>query len=146
MKLTIELVPKTCWYTNVRSNVSKSKWDKLRKKCYRLANHKCEVCGKPGRVECHEVWHYDDETKIQKLIGLIALCKNCHKTKHFGLAQINGEEEIVIHHLMKINEITKEEAIAYISKISKQWEDRSYYLWKLDISFLDQYDNNSNVQ
>ena len=27
MKLTIELVPQTAWYSNVRSNVSKAEWD-----------------------------------------------------------------------------------------------------------------------
>ncbi len=31
MKLTIELVPKTAWYSNVRSNVTASKWDKRSK-------------------------------------------------------------------------------------------------------------------
>ena len=29
MKLTIELVPSTAWYSNVRSNVSKEEWDKI---------------------------------------------------------------------------------------------------------------------
>ena len=48
MKLTIELVPKTSWYSNVRSNVSRSQWDKLRKKCYLNADYKCEVCGDTG--------------------------------------------------------------------------------------------------
>lgn len=30
-KLTIELVPKTCWFSNVRSNVTPSQWNKLKK-------------------------------------------------------------------------------------------------------------------
>jgi hypothetical protein len=25
-------------------------------------------------MECHEIWEYNDEDKIQKLIGLISLC------------------------------------------------------------------------
>ena len=60
IKLTIELVPKTAWYKNVRSEVSKDRWDELRKECYRNANYKCEVCGGTGPkwpVECHEIWH-----------------------------------------------------------------------------------------
>ena len=44
-KLTIELVPATCWQTNVRSVVKKSEWDKIRKRVYKEAGHKCEVCG-----------------------------------------------------------------------------------------------------
>ena len=66
MKLTIELVPQSSWGNNLRSeaNLSKGQWDKLRKESYRKANYKCEICGEKGPkwpVECHEIWHYDDE-------------------------------------------------------------------------------------
>ena len=44
MKLTIELVPSTAWFTNVRSEVSKAKWDKIRRKSYKHADYKCEIC------------------------------------------------------------------------------------------------------
>jgi len=81
MKLTIELVPSTAWYSNVRSNVSKEVWDIIRKKSYAKANYKCEVCGDVGtnqgvghKVECHEIWHYDDDSHTQTLTGLISLC------------------------------------------------------------------------
>jgi hypothetical protein len=44
------------------------------------ANNKCEICKETGKtqgykhnVECHEIWIYNDEDKIQKLIGLISL-------------------------------------------------------------------------
>ena len=30
-KLTIELVPRTCFYSNVRSNLPDKEWDRLRK-------------------------------------------------------------------------------------------------------------------
>ena len=61
-KLTIELVPKTSWFTNLRSLVSKEQWDKIRNKVYWKAGYKCEICGSKGPkwpVECHEIWHYD---------------------------------------------------------------------------------------
>ena len=144
MKLTIELVPKTSWYSNVRSNVTKDEWDVIRKKSYSIANNKCEICGDIGKnqgvnhnVECHEIWEYNNEIKEQKLIGLISLCSYCHKTKHVGLARINGEEEIVINQLMKVNKMTKQQAIDYIKKSFDEWRERSKYKWKLDISVLD---------
>lgn len=139
IKLSVELVPRTCWYTNVRSNVSKSDWDIIRKKCYSLADNKCEICGKGKRVECHETWQYDDTIKEQKLVGLIALCSKCHKVKHFGLTQIRGEEEIAIKQLMKVNGMTREEVWAYIKEVTSIWDTRSFYNWKLDISFLEDY-------
>ena len=84
MKLTVELVPRSLWGINLRSELPKSKWDKLRKATYKKANFVCEICGGVGRkwpVECHEIWHYDDENKVQRLDGLIALCPPCHQVK-----------------------------------------------------------------
>lgn len=43
MKLTIELVPSTAWYSNVRSNVTQAEWDVLRKECYKKAGYVCEI-------------------------------------------------------------------------------------------------------
>lgn len=144
--LTIELVPKTAWYSNVRSNVTASKWDAIRKKSYSIANNKCEICGDVGKnqgvkhnVECHEIWEYNDKTKEQKLTGLISLCPFCHKTKHVGLAQIKGEEEIVIKQLIKVNKMTRQEAKDYIRTAFEVWLERSKYEWKLDITMLDDY-------
>jgi len=147
MKLTIELVPPTAWYTNVRSAVSKEEWDVIRKKCYREAGYICEVCGGRGDkwpVECHEIWDYDDINKKQTLKGFISLCPNCHKTKHVGLAQINGEEDIVINQLMKVNNMTEEEARQYISDAFRKWLTRSDYEWECDISYLEIYTKNKN--
>jgi hypothetical protein len=146
MKLTIELVPETAWYSNVRSNVTKQEWDLIRKKSYEKASHKCEICGDVGtnqgvkhKVECHEIWEYNDESHIQKLIGLISLCPNCHKTKHVGLAQMKGEEGIVINQLMNVNGMTENEAVKYIDESFGVWEERSQYGWELDISYLEGY-------
>lgn len=144
--LTIELVPETSWFTNVRSNISRSEWDVIRKKCYKKANHKCEICGDIGhfqgfthKVEAHEIWEFDDKNHTQKLIGLIALCPKCHKTKHVGLASVKGEEKIVIDQLIKVNEMSKAEVVKYIEEAFKLWTERSKIDWKVDISYLDIY-------
>ena len=140
MKLTIELVPKSAWYSNVRSNVTAAEWDVLRKECYKKATYKCEECGGKGPkhpVECHEIWEYNDETFKQTLLGLIALCPDCHSTKHVGLAQIQGRFEVVLNQLMKVNEITKEEAEKYVSECFDVWQKRSQNNWELDITILE---------
>jgi hypothetical protein len=146
LPLTIELVPKSAWYSNVRSNVTESEWNAIRRKSYSMADNKCEICGDVGKnqgvmhnVECHEIWQYNDETKTQKLIGLISLCPYCHKTKHAGLAQINGEAEIVIQQLIKVNNMTRHEANEYLNAAFELWRERSNHEWSLDIDFLDGY-------
>ena len=86
MKLTIELVPSTSWGNNLRSeaNLSKDRWDTLRRQSYRKAGYRCEICSEKGPthpVECHEIWHYDDETKTQTLKGLISFMSNLSQGK-----------------------------------------------------------------
>src|SRR3989344_4305266 len=76
MNLTIELVPRSCWYSNVRSNVSEATWSRLKSLCFRAADYRCEICSNRGPhhpVECHEIWHYDDHRLIQRLDRLVAL-------------------------------------------------------------------------
>ncbi len=140
MKLTIELVPSTAWYSNVRSNVTPQEWDVLRKDCYKKAGYKCEVCGGKGSkhpVECHEIWDYNDEGCIQTLKGLIALCPSCHEVKHIGLAQINGKFDQALEHLAKVNGITVDEAKLYVEASFEIWGKRSQKEWKLDITILE---------
>ena len=79
-KLTCELIPTTTHYTNVRSILSQSIWDKLRKTSYKKANFKCEICGDTGinqgyrhNLECHEVWVYTKDG-VQLLKELVSLC------------------------------------------------------------------------
>ena len=146
MKLTIELVPKTSWYDNVRSHVSKERWDELRFECYRKAGHKCEICGAVGKdqgyehpVECHEIWEYDDKKKIQLLAGLIALCPRCHKVKHIGLAQINKEYTMCVYHLRQVNGWNFKKTEKYINKAFEKWEERSEHDWTVDLTYLTQY-------
>jgi 5-methylcytosine-specific restriction endonuclease McrA len=143
-KLLSEIVPSTSWYNNVRSNVSKKEWDYLRKKSYESAGHKCEICGDTGKnqgfnhnVECHEIWEYDDSTHTQKLTGLISLCPYCHKVKHPGLAGLNGETDIVLNQLMKVNEITEPKAKELLAIAWDKYFERSLHDWKLDISYLE---------
>jgi hypothetical protein len=136
-KLTIELVPSTSWYNNVRSHVTPAKWDKLRRECYAKAGAQCEICGAKGRMECHEIWAYDMQTKTQTLTGLICLCHECHQCKHPGLAEVKGHAADVIRHLSRINGWTADEAKAYIRKAFTVWEIRSSYHWTLDLTWLD---------
>jgi len=138
-RLTIELVPKTCWYNNVRSHVSKKEWDRIRFKTYEDADHVCEICYGKGTnhpVECHEIWKYDDEKHIQTLRRFIALCPSCHEVKHIGLASIKGNLERAMLHLMKINKWSRVEADSYVDQVWEIWEERSNYEWLLNIDIL----------
>ena len=140
--LTIELVPKTCFYSNVRSMVSPSEWDRLRNDCYKKANNVCEICGGHGDrwpVECHEIWLYDDKNKIQKLEKLIALCPSCHHVKHWGLSRLNNLEDDCMDHFTKVNKCSDGECLEYVEKSFRQWRERSQHYWSADLRVLEKY-------
>lgn len=140
-RLTIELVPKAVWFSNVRSMVSRQDWDFLRRNSYKKASYLCEICGGVGKhhpVECHEIWQYDDNKHTQKLLGLISLCPLCHEVKHIGLASIHGRIDTVKRHLAKVNTWTERETNEYVSEQFDVWMDRSLYEWKVDLMWLDE--------
>lgn len=141
-KLGINLIPKTSWYNNLRSNFSKEEWDVLRRDCYEKAGHRCEICGGSGKeqgfnwpVECHEVWDFSVKG-TQRLIRLIALCPICHKCQHPGLAKIKGEYANVVKHYAKVNEITEEESEEDFDEAFTEWHERNETEWVLDLSAL----------
>lgn len=138
-RLTVELVPRGQWGINLRSELPKSEWDHLRRSVYQSANYRCEVCGGKGPkwpVECHERWDYNEETKTQTLVGLIALCPSCHEVKHIGRAGAVGRMEHALSHLMEINGWGDEEAVLYIENAFETWARRSSESWTLDISWI----------
>lgn len=140
-KLTIELIPQTCWFSNVRSAVSKAAWDVLKQQAYRQANYRCEICGSQGDkhpVECHEVWHYDDNLRHQTLVRLTALCPACHECKHMGFAYTQGRGKIAAAHLARVNGWSSQKADFYIDSCFNIWIERSRVEWTLDISYLQQ--------
>ena len=137
--LSVELVPSTCWFSNVRDHVPKKTWDSLRKSTYKKANYHCEICGGRGNkwpVECHEIWHYDDINHLQTLLGLTSLCPSCHRVKHIGLAGLQGHADEAEAHLTKVNGWNSDETDNYLESVWNTWEERSSHQWTFDLSHL----------
>ena len=142
-KLSVELVPKSCWWSSVRSTVTKKEWDKLRFQSYENANNVCEICGKTGleqgyphKLECHEIWNYNDKKKIQTLIGLISLCPICHLVKHIGRANAMGKQPEVFKQLEIVNNWDHKTVVQHVAESFELYKERSKYDWSLDISML----------
>ena len=138
MRLKIELVPSTSWYDNLRKQISKTEWDKIRKQSYADANHKCAICGAEGRLNCHEIWEYDDNTYDQSLKGFIALCNDCHMIKHIGFAGIQASKGLLdmdklIEHFMKVNSCDRETFEKHKDDAFAQWRERSTHDWQVNL-------------
>ena len=137
-KLMIDLVPETCWYSSLYKRMPRSKWDEIRHQAYLDAGQVCQICGAKKKLECHEVWEYDDEKLLQKLKGFMALCPMCHHVKHFGRSQQLAAEgrldlDAIIAHFCKINKVTRKEFSAHKSEGFSIWQERSQKKWKTDL-------------
>ena len=114
--LFVDLVPSSCWFTNVRSCVTERDWERLRRMITTRAGRRCETCGQSedraaGRwLEAHERWAYDDAARVQSLRRLICLCTDCHAVTHFGLATVQGRDAQAMRHLRAVTGFSDQDA------------------------------------
>lgn len=140
-KLQFELVPDSCWYSNLRSILSKKQWDYLRKEAYDRAQGRCMICGRPAkRLEAHEKWSYDEKNKVQKLEDIIAVCHDCHSVIHIGRTSLVGNMERAEKHYMKVNACSYTDFLKDLGIANTQHQRRNEIdAWKLDLSYLERY-------
>jgi len=122
----------------MRKVMSQWDWDVLRKKIYADYGHKCGICGATGRLDCHELWEYDDQEQMQTLRGFIALCDLCHHVKHIGLARILADEgkismEDIIAHFLQVNGCEYPDYFNHAHSSWATWEKRSKHDWQVDL-------------
>ncbi|AJQ97492.1 3'-5' exonuclease [Gynuella sunshinyii] len=154
-----ELIPKTMWGKNVRAIISKQNWDALRWSFGAIKfpppfttsavtdlglprpnwndEIKCQICGKKqDSLELHELWEYENELNVQKLIGFVSVCEDCHLSLHLGFANTVNKGEKAKNHLIKLNKWTDKEAEKNINSIYKKWLERSQHEYTLNIDYL----------
>ncbi len=140
-KLNFELVPDGCWYSNLRSVLTKSAWQLVRNDAILRSNGRCSICGrKPKTLDAHERWSYDIENGIQKLEDVIAVCKDCHAVIHIGRTQLVGDIVRAEEHYMKVNNCTYSEMRQDLGKANEEHKMRNQVSeWKLDLTYLQKF-------
>lgn len=141
MKLNFELVPDSCWYSNLRSILSPAQWDIVRRDAYSRAGGRCMVCGvKSSRLEAHERWEYDEVNAVQKLSDVVAVCRACHEVIHIGRTQLMGGEERAAEHFMKVNGCSYSEYRRALGEANAAHRRRNKVPeWRLDLSYLKKF-------
>lgn len=118
--LFVDMVPRSCWFTNVHTCVSPQDWERLRRMITRRTEEKCEACGavedrSVGRsLEAHERWAYDELAGVQALRRLICLCSDCHLSSHLGYANVTGRADHAIAHLRAVTGMTDVEVSRHV--------------------------------
>lgn len=140
--LFVDLVPSSCWFTNVRSCVGEKDWERLRRMITSRAGHRCEACGRGEDrtarrwLEAHERWAYDEATLTQHLRRLVCLCTDCHTVTHFGLATVRGLDAQALAHLAAVTGMSPAQARRHVDEAFQIWEERSRRRWTLDLRVL----------
>ncbi|MCB0321651.1 MAG: hypothetical protein KDD60_12055, partial [Bdellovibrionales bacterium] len=136
--LFVDLIPKSCWFTNVRYCIDRADWDTLRRRVYKRVKNICECCGKRVRkgesLEAHERWSYKDG--IQKLERVVALCTICHQVTHYGHSKGLVGEEVLRTHLKHVRGFGDVECEEHIQEAYRLVAERNLTDWELDLSMV----------
>jgi hypothetical protein len=148
-KLTVEIIPTSLHGKNPRTVLGRTTWDRQRKLVCEAAGNRCEICGGVGkrhRVEIHERYAYDETCTppCQRVIGLIALCPDCHAVKHLARTnRVSVEQrdpaiyENALRHLARVNDWDPEHVKSYLAETTETFRRREALgAWTQDFSLL----------
>jgi Domain of unknown function (DUF5710) len=147
--LFVDMVPNSCWFTNVRSCVEPVDWERLRHMVYGRAGLQCEICSAPQVsakkqwLDAHERWEYTEDL-VQRLRRIICLCQPCHDMTHYGFlvtryqwGQVSEEyANRVLAHFQRVTGFSDEQGEAHIDEAWELWEWRNQFDWTLDLSMV----------
>ncbi|MGZ6692864.1 MAG: hypothetical protein ACXVHQ_36335 [Solirubrobacteraceae bacterium] len=135
--LTIEMIPRPLHRKSLSCLLKRKLWNVIGRSVRARAEGRCEICGDEStRLDCHEVWSYDDERRVARLVGLKAICSACHLSTHMGRATSIGRQDKAIAHLMDVNGWTSQQALPHVGRAMHEWVMRSKHAWVLDVSGL----------
>ncbi|WP_067817574.1 DUF5710 domain-containing protein [Actinomadura kijaniata] len=140
--LFVDLVPASCWFTNVRSCVDERDWERLRRMITGRAGRRCEICGRGEDratrrwLEAHERWAYDPAARVQALRRLVCVCSDCHLATHMGFAEVSGRGGEAFAHLCEVTGLSEADARLHVEAAFELWSQRSAVVWELDLSML----------
>ncbi len=123
LKLRVELIPETAWFSSLYRLIPRGVWKSIRAERIKTAGAKCEICGSSVKPLClHEVWGYDDKKHVQKLLRFQLLCRKCHWIKHIEWAKIKADRgeldyDELIKHFCKVNRCPKKQKPIYHGKL-----------------------------
>lgn len=134
--LVPEMLPVTTWEQNVRTKLGPAAWDRMRKHAYQAAGFRCKICGAGGPLEAHEGWTLTNETCVQRLTSILALCPLCHKVHHLGIARRLGMLGDVRRHMQRVNGWSDRELERHIEDAYEVWAQRCEWPWVVDLTWL----------
>lgn len=140
-----DMIPASSWGSSLANLLTRPSWDAIRFPVISARGNRCQVCSEQKRaMECHEIWAYSMPPRsalegtigVQRLIGLAALCSECHEMFHLGFAKIRGRLEAVSKRLMAVNGWTDAQYKSFYRTMGSKFTTRSEVYWGLDLSLV----------
>ena len=136
-KLRPHLVPKPLWGKSAANLLKRADWERIRREALQAAGRVCQVCcdaESGSALNCHELWHYDDEHGTATLVGLRMQCRNCDSAVHMGRAVKRGFGNAAIAQLVKVNVIGPREAKMLYRGAMDEWRRRNKKQWRIVVA------------
>jgi hypothetical protein len=137
--LPIELVPETSIMSSVRDVITPPMWDALRQRVYAHAGYRCEACESALSRRADELWEFDDESHVQRLVRMVALCPECHGARRMDRFGQMRAGRRALEHLARVNRWTVQQAERYRATAFQRWRERSRAWWSVDLDALRDY-------
>lgn len=129
LRLAVEPIPAGSRRASLANLMPRGQWDHLRRSVYRKARYRCQICGREGRLYCHEIWQYNEETAYQFLRGFEALCRDCHDTRHLFFISDARRRAILFRHFLTVNRVTREQGIQHLVDVYRQQQKLNQRKW-----------------
>jgi hypothetical protein len=140
-RLEIEAIPESCFFSNLRKLLPRKRWDEIRVEAYVEHLDKCAICGiipDKGKLHAHEWWLFQDDTWVQELGKVVALCNLCHMAKHPIKAFMLIDEGRMdygeyVGHYCEVNDCYESDFIEDLKVALGVFAERSKHEWILKI-------------
>src|SRR5262249_15074658 len=137
--LTLELIPETSILSSVRDAITPSTWDRLRQRVYARAGYRCEACGNAPTRRADELWEFDDDSHVQRLVRMVGLCSECHEAMRMDRFGQMRAGRRALEHLACVTGWSVQQAEAYRATAFRRWRERSRAWWSIDLDALRDY-------
>ena len=129
LRLSVEPTPARSRRASLANLMPRVQWDCLRRSVYRKAHYRCQICGSEGKLYCHEIWQYNEETGYQFLRGFSCLCKACHDVKHIFFVRDSWCRASLFRHFLTVNRVTREQGIKHLVDAYRQQQGLNQRDW-----------------
>lgn len=139
-RLSVELVPSTCWLTGLRDCLSPDDFKRLRMGIRQRSGKQCDLCDgleePDNEIYLDAVGRFDYVEGKQVLRKLSCVCTRCRNAQEFGQSQLRGLRTDAFAHLMSVNGWTKIQTMEHVHEAFAVWSARSRLSWEPDLSLL----------